>query len=466
MNKTLATMLAALLVALGVGGHRAVAQPSPSAKVYVGLFKDNAVAVVDPAAGRVVATIPVPPGPHGLVVTPDGRKVYVSSDGASAVSAIDTASNRVIGSVEVGPNPHGLAISSDGRRVLVSAFGANQAILIDTATDAVEKRIPVAQPHNAAFAPDGRTAFVGSQQQGATALVVLDLVDGKEIARVSLDKTPRALDVSPDGKWLFVTVAGSNAVRVFDTESRQFAGEIAVGASPHIAVFTPDGRAGLVVSQGPGELAVLDPSGRAVSGVVSVGKTPHWVVASSDGRTAYVANEGSNDVSIVDLDGRRVVATIPVGNAPRKIAVQPGVAARVGAPAATAAAPGTLKLGSLAVSDHGTKDAAGKPAIELELDDYYFSPTFVRGTPGQPLTIELENESSTLHNFSIPGQKVDLDVAPKGKATVAVVFPPSGVLSFHCKFHSALGMNGQLLVGDARPQAVSAVSGGDSETRR
>ena len=60
-----------------VGPVAAVAAP----KAYVGLFKDDAVAVIDTTQNRVVATIPVPKGPHGLVVTPDGRKVYVSSDG-------------------------------------------------------------------------------------------------------------------------------------------------------------------------------------------------------------------------------------------------------------------------------------------------------------------------------------------------------------------------------------------------
>src|SRR5262249_46942621 len=85
--------------------------PAGPPKAYVGLFKDNAVAVVDTAGSRVLSTIPVPTGPHGLVLTPDGRKAYVSSDGASTVSVIDTATDRVLSSIEVGANPHGLAIS-------------------------------------------------------------------------------------------------------------------------------------------------------------------------------------------------------------------------------------------------------------------------------------------------------------------------------------------------------------------
>src|SRR5262245_9493625 len=83
-------------------------------KAYVGLFKDDAVAVIDTAQNKVTGTISVPKGPHGLGVTPDGRKVYVSSDGASTVSVIDTGSDRVIASIEVGATPHGLAISGTG----------------------------------------------------------------------------------------------------------------------------------------------------------------------------------------------------------------------------------------------------------------------------------------------------------------------------------------------------------------
>jgi DNA-binding beta-propeller fold protein YncE len=55
-----------------------------TAETLVGLFKDGAVAVVDTGTDRVIGTIPVPPGAHGLVVTPDGRKVYVSSARRSA----------------------------------------------------------------------------------------------------------------------------------------------------------------------------------------------------------------------------------------------------------------------------------------------------------------------------------------------------------------------------------------------
>ena len=455
MLKRVAVVLAVLGVTAGwvVGTGSLSAAEAP--KAYVGLFKDDAVAVIDTAQNKVLSTISVHKGPHGLVVTPDGRKVYVSSDGASTVSVIDTAADRVVASIDVGANPHGLAVSGDGSRVLVSGWGSNRALVIDTATDRVIGEVPVTQPHNGTLSRDGRTGWVASQQQGGTALVRLDLAKWREAARVPLEKTPRGLELSPDSRRVFFTLAGVNAIQVLDTATNQIVTQIPVGASPHYAPFTPDGRWALAVVQGPGELGILDTANNTLAATVAVGKTPHWSTSSSDGHTAYVTNEGSNDVSVVDLARRTVTATIAVGNAPRKIAVQPvsGAAATNPAPVRAAAAPSgqskSITLGGVTYADHGTKDVRNRSKLELEADDYYFSPTFLRGNPGQTLTLLVENEANTLHNLSIPALGIDKDIPPKGKVQVDVTVPASEVLVFSCKFHGPLGMNGQFLAGDA-----------------
>ena len=100
--------------------QRSLARVAPAPKAYVGLFKDNAVAVLDTATNHILSTIPVPAGPHGIVITPDGRWVYISSDGASTVSVIDTRTDTVSDSIEVGQTPHGLAITPNGGTVLVT----------------------------------------------------------------------------------------------------------------------------------------------------------------------------------------------------------------------------------------------------------------------------------------------------------------------------------------------------------
>ena len=74
--------------------------------------------------------------------------------------------------------------------------------------------------------------------------------------------------------------------------------------------------------------------------------------------------------------------------------------------------------------------------------------------PGQKLKLEIENESATLHSFTIPEQNLDMNIPPKGKVVVEVTFPPSGMVRFFCKFHAALGMDGELLTGDANPRSA------------
>jgi YVTN family beta-propeller protein len=315
--------------------------PAGAAKAYVGLFKDNAVAVLDTRTRQVLRTIPVPAGPHGLVITPDGAKVFVSSDGASTVTVIDTATDTIVDAIDVGQTPHGLAISSDGREVLVAGFGTNQAELLDTSTDQIVGRVPIPQPHNSAISPDGRRAYVGSQQQGETALVAVDLTSMTRTGSVPLDKSPRALSFSPDGRWVYFTVAGSDAVQVLDAARNEVVGQIPVGVSPHLPTFTPDGSS-VWSSPRVRELDLLDPRSNTETAAITVGAAPHWLTTSTDGRTAYVTDENSNDVSIVDLASRRVVASVPVGNGPRKIAVQPE--------ASTAASPGEAP-GHMAMAD-------------------------------------------------------------------------------------------------------------------
>jgi plastocyanin len=107
---------------------------------------------------------------------------------------------------------------------------------------------------------------------------------------------------------------------------------------------------------------------------------------------------------------------------------------------------GTTTVAGQKANDHGTKDVSGESSVELEQDNFYFEPTIMKGSPGQELTIELSNEGSALHNFSIPDQSIDQDVQPDTKGEVTVTLPDSGTLVFFCKYHQSRGMVGALEV--------------------
>jgi len=107
---------------------------------------------------------------------------------------------------------------------------------------------------------------------------------------------------------------------------------------------------------------------------------------------------------------------------------------------------GTATVGGEKANDHGSQDVSGESELDLELDDFYFKPTVINGTAGEKLTLHLENEGSTEHNFSVTDQGIDKDVEDGAKAEVTVTFPDSGTLVFFCKYHQNMGMRGALEV--------------------
>jgi YVTN family beta-propeller protein len=415
------TVLAAAPLSLAAQGTTAVNAP----KAYVGLFKDNAVAVLDTSTNKVTKTIAIPSGPHGLVVTPDGRWVYASSDGASTVSVIDTRTDQVSTSIEVGPTPHGLAITPDGSRVLVAGFGTDQVEAIDTSTNQVVWQVAVPQPHNIAITPDGTTAYAGSQQKGAEALAIIDLGTATQTGRLPLDHAPRALNVSSDGADIAYTLAGVDALQIADLTAQQLEAQIPTGASPHHPLFTPDGKLGLVVSQGPGTLDLFDPATYMAGGSIKVGTMPHWIGLTSDSRWAYVTNESSNDVSVVDLAEQKVTATVPVGSAPRKIVVQPGP---------TASGP---------VSRTTSAAAPATDAATISISHFAFTPATITVKPGQAITFT--NSDPVAHTAtSLTAAWDSGDLSPGGTFTTTLQQP--GTYAYNCSIHPF--MQGTIIVQD------------------
>jgi plastocyanin len=106
---------------------------------------------------------------------------------------------------------------------------------------------------------------------------------------------------------------------------------------------------------------------------------------------------------------------------------------------------GSTTIAGMTAQLHGTKDVSGETGkVEIELDDDYFEPTILKGTPGQTVTLELRNEGNNPHTLTISDQNVDTEVQPGDEAEAEVTFPESGQLAFVCRFHESNGMVGAL----------------------
>ncbi len=95
-------------------------------------------------------------------------------------------------------------------------------------------------------------------------------------------------------------------------------------------------------------------------------------------------------------------------------------------------------------NEHGTKTASDD--LQVEADDGYFAPTYIKASPRRQFAIELHNEGTARHTFTSPDLGVDLELEAGGRRTVTLKAPASGHAVFFCRFHQLNGMQGALFV--------------------
>ncbi|MGQ0616356.1 MAG: cupredoxin domain-containing protein [Acidimicrobiia bacterium] len=100
-----------------------------------------------------------------------------------------------------------------------------------------------------------------------------------------------------------------------------------------------------------------------------------------------------------------------------------------------------------ATTAHGNGDASSGE-LELEVDDNYFAPTFVKAAAGTEVEIHLANEGERSHTFTSSALNVDETLEPGDERDVTVTLPAGDGVEFHCRFHEGGGMQGAFYATD------------------
>ena len=112
------------------------------------------------------------------------------------------------------------------------------------------------------------------------------------------------------------------------------------------------------------------------------------------------------------------------------------------------------------VNDEGGNGVVSDGAIEMELDDFYFGPTFTQAEAGGTVTVSLFNEGDAPHTFTIDSLGVDEEVQPGDTAEVEVTLPESGAVRYYCRFHVGQGMQGAFYANEGDTVEAIAVPTG------
>src|SRR5262245_50298343 len=298
-------------------------------KLYVTNSTGDDIHVIDLNTLKVSGRIKTGAHPHGAAASADGRLFFTTIESDHTLLVFDTATDKVLKAVKLSGLPNQCAATPDGKLVGVPIRGGDSLDLIDVARGKVVKNLPVKVPHNCYNAGSNDQLFVTSM--GADKVKLVDLKGLRYAAEIPVGGVPRPLAVTRDGKTLYCALSDLHGFVIADIPSRKVARKVELPPLPagvklpvprtptHGLELTPDGKELWVTSCATDTVYVFDTARGEVVGKVGVRRGPNWVTFSPDGRYCCVSNVLSDDVSILDTAKRREVARVRVGKQPKRL---------------------------------------------------------------------------------------------------------------------------------------------------
>ncbi len=319
-----------LLAGILIMAALAQAESRRRVKLYVTNSEGSTITVIDLATFKVSGEIKVGDRVHGLAAEADGRRLFTTVESDHTLKVIDTLSDKIIGTLKLAGRPNQCAVTPDGRFVGVPIRDGASVDIVDVAENKVVKVLPVKVPHNCYNASSNDNVFVTSM--GAHEVDLIDLRSMRYVARIPVPGVPRPIAVSSDEKTLFAALSDLHGFVIVDIPTRKVVSKVVLpppsrdspiepNTPTHGLELTPDGKELWVTSLGDDGVYVYDLASRKLSEKISTGNVPIWLTFSPDGRYCCVSNAGSDDCSIIDTRTRREVARPKVGKEPKRLVV-------------------------------------------------------------------------------------------------------------------------------------------------
>lgn len=256
------------------------------------------------------------------------NRVYVPNLRGNSVSVIDPSTFKVVDTFPVGRSPQHVVPSWDLKTLWTTnnSEGRTDGSLtpIDPMTGKPGKAVPVDDPYNMYFTPDGQNAIVVAEAHHR-----LDFRDPHTMALKGSVEAPRCAGInhaafSVDGRYALFTCEFGRYLAKVDTVNRQLLGmlKLSKGGMPQDVLAAPDGHKFYVADMHADGVFIIDGDQFKETGFIPTGLGTHGLYPSRDAKLLYVANRGSHmvhgprhgkgSVSVVDMATDKVLKTWPI----------------------------------------------------------------------------------------------------------------------------------------------------------
>ena len=295
--------------------------------IYVPNSASNTVDEINPRTYKIVRQFSVGAVPQHVVPSYDLRTLWVTNDAGNSLTPINARTGKPGHAVPVA-DPYNMYFTPDGRYAVVMAESLRRIDFLDAHTMKVhhDLRVPACYGVNHAdFSANGAYMLVSCEYTAA--MIVVDVAHERlvKLLRMPPHSSPQDVKLAPNGKLFYV--ADLNRGGVWEINARTFhvRGFINTGAGAH-GLYPSRNARDLYVSNRARRNRLGDqlqaPRGWSRHGA-SRGGSPDMGGVSANGRVLWLSGRYDAQVYAISTRTGRLLRRIPVGFAPHGVCVWP-----------------------------------------------------------------------------------------------------------------------------------------------
>ncbi|HWE88504.1 MAG TPA: hypothetical protein VG317_03455 [Pseudonocardiaceae bacterium] len=298
--------------------------------VYVPHSGSGDVWVIDPTTFQVLAKYPAGIELQHVVPSYDLRTLYATDDKGDHLLPFDPVTGRPGAPIPV-IDPYNLYFTPDGRYAISVAEARRELVWYDPHTWKQQDITPTpacAGIDHADFSPDGRTAVFTCEFAGRVA--VIDVATHRLLRTVDMPHQdthmgPQDIKLAPDGSVYYIADSDANGVWVLNGAATKVIRFISTGLGTHGLYLSRDARELYVTNRLEGSVSVLD----AYTGTplakwrIPGGGSPDMGNVTADGSQLWLSGRYSRAVYVLSTKDGSLIREIPVDDGPHGLCVWP-----------------------------------------------------------------------------------------------------------------------------------------------
>jgi YVTN family beta-propeller protein len=184
--------------------------------LYVSTELADAITIIDPKTNKVVGSIPTGQSEsHMLAFSHDGRRIYTANVGPGTVSVLDVAARKTIAVIPICKETQRISVSMNDRYTFTSDQHSPRLAVIDTATNKVARWVELPGiGYGTAPTLNGRYLVVAVINKDKVAVV--DLKSWKVVHTIDVPAAPQEVIVRPDDRVAYVSCDHSRQIAVIN----------------------------------------------------------------------------------------------------------------------------------------------------------------------------------------------------------------------------------------------------------